>query len=105
MPFEIPSDLHPDLMPLVWLLGSWDGKWRGEYPTLPAFDFEQDVVFAHDTRPFLHYFSRTWITDEAGERLRPGSIETGFLRLAGEGPIQMGLAPPPGYAEGCDGHA
>src|SRR3954451_7419127 len=99
MPFEIPSDLHPDVMPLVWLLGTWHGNGHGEYPTIPAFEFEQEVVFAHDTRPFLHYFSRTWITDEAGERLRPGSIETGFLRPAGEGQIEMVLAHATGYAE------
>ena len=92
MPFEIPSDLHPDLMPLAWLLGPWHGNGQGEYPTIKPFSFEQDVVFAHDTRPFLHYFSRAWITDETGERLRPGALETGFLRPAGEGQVELVLA-------------
>jgi hypothetical protein len=99
MPFEIPSDLHPDLMPVVWLLGTWHGNGQGDYPTIDAFSYEQDVVFAHDTRPFLHYFSRTWITDEAGERVRPGALETGFLRPAGEGQLELVLAHPTGYAE------
>lgn len=106
MAFEIPEDLHPDLLPLAWLLGPWHGNGRGEYPTIEAFSFEQDVVFAHDTRPFLHYFSRTWITDDEGERLRPGALETGFLRPAGPAPegadgisVELVLAHPTGYAE------
>lgn len=98
MAFEIPADLHPDLVPVAWLLGTWHGNGRGEYPSIEPFAFEQDVVFAHDTRPFLHYFSRTWITDDAGERLRPGALETGFLRPTSEG-LELVLAHPTGYAE------
>lgn len=99
MAFEIPSDLHPDLMPVAWLLGTWHGNGRGEYPTIEPFGFEQDVVYAHDGRPFLHYFSQTWVTDDEGERIRPGAIETGFLRPAGEGKVELVLAHPTGYAE------
>ena len=105
MAFEIPTDLHPDLAKVAWLLGTWHGNGRGDYPTIDAFSYEQEVVFAHDTRPFLHYFSRTWITDEAGARLRPGALETGFLRLAGDAPdgegvqVELVLAHPTGYAE------
>ncbi|MBC7631295.1 FABP family protein [Aeromicrobium sp.] len=99
MPFEIPPDLHPDLMPLAWLLGSWHGNGRGEYPTVDAFTYEQDVVFAHDARPFLHYFSRAWITDDEGARVRPGALETGFLRPVGDGQVELVLAHATGYAE------
>lgn len=98
MPFEIPADLHPDLMPVAWLLGNWHGDGHGDYPTIEPFTFEQDVVFAHDTRPFLHYFSRTWITDDNGERVRPGALETGFLRPKGQN-LELVLAHPTGYAE------
>lgn len=110
MPFEIAADLHPDVRPLAWLVGTWQGSGKGEYPGIEAFSFEQEVAFAHDTRPFLHYFSRTWITDESGERVRPGAIETGFLRPAGPVPevdgeqpsgiaVELVLAHPTGYAE------
>lgn len=104
MAFEIPADLHSDLVPFAWLLGSWHGNGRGEYPTIDAFTYEQDVVFAHDTRPFLHYFSRAWITDSEGNRVRPGAMETGFLRPGspdsdgGKG-VELVLAHPTGYAE------
>lgn len=104
MAFEIPADLHADLVPLAWLLGSWHGNGRGEYPTIDAFTYEQDIVFAHDTRPFLHYFSRAWITDDEGNRLRPGALETGFLRPTAtesskEVGVELVLAHPTGYAE------
>ena len=105
MAVEIPADLHPDVAPLAWILGTWHGNGRGEYPTIEPFGFEQDVVFAHDTRPFLHYFSRTWITDDDGARVRPGAMETGFLRPAGPSEdgqgtaLELVLAHPTGYAE------
>jgi len=99
MAFEIPSDLHNDLVPFAWLLGTWHGNGRGDYPTIEAFTYEQDVVFAHDTRPFLHYFSRAWITDEEGNRVRPGALETGFLRPTADQGAEMVLAHPTGYAE------
>ena len=105
MPFVIPEDLHTDLMPVVWLLGTWHGNGKGEYPGIEPFTFDQEVVFAHDGRPFLHYFSRTWITDDDGERVRPGALETGFLRPAENKQLELVLAHPTGYAEVWYGEA
>ena len=99
MAFQIPSDLHPELLPLAWLLGAWHGNGRSEYPDTEPFAFEQDVAFTHDTRDFLHYFSQTWVTDEAGERTGPGHLETGFLRAVGDSKVELLLAHPTGYAE------
>lgn len=99
MVFEIPSDLHADLVPVAWLLGTWHGNGKGDYPSIDAFSYEQDVVFAHDGRRFLHYFSRAWITDDEGNRLRNGALETGFLRPADDGQLELVLAHPTGYAE------
>ena len=112
MAFEIPTDLHPDLMPVSWLLGTWRGNGKGEYPTVEAYSFEQELVFAHDGRPFLHYFSRAWVTGENGERTSPGALETGFLRLGPDSPphdddetapaghqVELVLAQSTGYAE------
>jgi len=59
MAFTIPDNLHPDLMPLAWLIGTWRGKGRGEYPNVPGFQFAQEVSFNHDGRAFLNYFSRS----------------------------------------------
>lgn len=103
MALSIPTDLHPDLMPVVWLLGTWHGSGRGEYPGIDAFTFEQEVAIAHDGRPFLHYFSRTWHTDDDGRRGGPGELETGFLRVvpndAADPSVELVLAHPDGYAD------
>lgn len=99
MAFEIPTDLHPELMPFAWLLGSWHGNGKGEYPTIEPFEYEQDVIFAHDGRPFVHYFSQSWITDAEGARLRPGAIETGFIRPGKDSNVELILAHNTGFAE------
>lgn len=99
MAFEIPADLHPELMPVAWLLGTWHGNGRGDYPTIEPFSYEQEVVFAHDTRPFLHYFSRSWITDGDGKRVRPAALETGFVRPGDDNSIELVLSHPTGYSE------
>ncbi len=99
MPLEIPADLHPDLVPYAWLLGQWEGSGHGDYPSIEAFSFGQEVAFAHDGRPFLHYFSRAWIVDEEGATVRPGGIETGFLRPRPESRCELVLAHPTGFAE------
>jgi hypothetical protein len=99
VPYEIPPDLHPDLVPYAWLLGQWRGSGRGEYPTIEPYQFGQEVVFAHDGRPFLHYFSRSWIVDDQGTTLREGALETGFLRPRPDGEFELVLAHNTGYAE------
>lgn len=109
MPFEIPADLHADLMPVAWLLGTWHGNGQGDYASTEPFTYEQEVVFAHDTRAFLHYFSRTWRTDDEGNRTGPGDLETGFLRVhpdgSGKAGLELLLAHPTGYAEVWYGEA
>ena len=97
MPFEIPSDLHPDLMPIAFLLGHWHGNGHGDYPTIEAFEFRQEVGFTHDGRPFLHYLSRTWLLDDDGNDVRPLALETGFFRPQPEGAIEVLLTHPTGY--------
>jgi len=61
--FTIPEGLHPDLNPLAWMVGTWRGKGRGEYPNIEGFEYAHEVVFNHDGRPFLNYYSRSWIID------------------------------------------
>ncbi len=99
MPFEIPENLHPDCGPVVWLLGSWQGSGRGDYPTIEAYQYHQELVFQQDGRPFLHYFSRSWIVDEEGATVRQAAQETGFLRCRPEGQVEFVLAHNTGFAE------
>lgn len=99
MPAQIPPDLHQDLIPVAFLLGQWQGNGHGDYPTIDAFQFGQQVGFTHDGRPFLHYFSRTWLIDDEGSEIRPLALETGFVRPQRDGGIELLLSHPTGIVE------
>lgn len=99
MPFQIPSDLHPDVVPIAFLLGHWRGNGHGDYPTIDSFEFGQEIGFTHDGRPFLHYFSRTWLLDDEGNEVRPLALETGFFRPKPDGVLEVTLAHPTGFVE------
>ena len=99
MPFEIPPNLHPDCVRLAWLLGTWAGNGHGQYPGTEPFQFGQELIFQHDGRPFIHYFSRSWIIDDAGRHVREAAQETGFLRPQPDGGLEMVLAHNTGFVE------
>ena len=71
----------------------------GGYPTIDDFHFGQEVTFSTDGRPFLSYWSRTWLLDEQGNRIKPLATETGFWRPQPDNQVEVVLAHPTGYAE------
>lgn len=99
MPFEIPENVHPDVAPLAWLIGTWAGNGKGEYDGIEPFDFGQEVIFQQDGRPFIHYMSRSWITDAEGEFVREAAQETGFLRPQPDRTLEIVLTHNLGYVE------
>jgi hypothetical protein len=99
MPFEIPGNIHPNTARLAWLIGTWAGNGHGEYPGIEKFQFGQEVVFQQDGRPFIHYFSRSWIIDENGAKVREAAQETGFLRPQEDGTLEVVLAHNLGFVE------
>ena len=103
MAFTIPDNLHPNLMPLAWLVGTWRGKGKGEYPNVPGFQFAQEVNFNHDGRPFLNYFSRSWLIDDNNEIIKPAASEVGFWRVKDNNVLEVVLAHNTGIAEGWVG--
>jgi hypothetical protein len=92
--------LHERLEPLSFLVGTWRGLGVVGYPTIQEERYEQELVFAHDGRPFLEYSSRTWILDEDGNRVRQSAREVGWWR-PGAGPrdVEVMLAHPTGIVE------
>ena len=84
MPIQLSADTPPALVPLAWLIGDWAGAGVVGYPTMESdLQFGQEVSFSHDGRPFLAYSSRTWLLDDAGEKVRPLAGETGYWRPVG----------------------
>jgi hypothetical protein len=104
MPFEIPSGLHPSLLPLAWMVGRWEGKGKGNYPGTEDFDFGQQIDFAHNGGDYLHYLSQTFEVDDEGLAVRPLSMETGFWRPLADKSIEVVMCHPDGYAEVWYGH-
>ncbi len=91
--------LPAELVPLSWLIGSWVGVGIGGYHNVPEFRFGQEANFSCDGRPFLSYWSRSWLLDAAGQPVRPLAMETGFWRPQPNNQVEVVLAHPSGYAE------
>jgi hypothetical protein len=72
--------IHPDLAPIQFLLGRWEGAGIGGYPTIESFRFGQEIEFSHNGKPFLSYVSRTWRLDEEGGIGPPLGTESGYWR-------------------------
>ena len=81
MPIEIPTDLTPELVPLSWLIGEWEGRGRLGSGDEDSEHFLQRVSFTHNGLPYLQYRAESWLTDDDGTPLRPLTVETGFWAL------------------------
>ncbi len=90
---------HPDLAPLIFLLGRWEGAGVVGYPTIQSAQFGQEIVFGHNGKPFLTYRSRSWLLDADGKPVRPLATETGFWRTQPDGAVELLLAHPTGITE------
>jgi hypothetical protein len=96
---EPDPPVHPDLAPLAFLLGRWEGAGVGGYPTIESFQFGQEVIFSHNGKPFLSYVSRTWRLDAEGRIGQPLGTEAGFWRPQPDGKVELLLAHPTGITE------
>ncbi|MFI8854020.1 FABP family protein [Streptomyces sp. NPDC053499] len=100
---EIPSDLHPDLVPLAFLLGNWTGAGvaalddqQGEESKC---NFGQELTFTHDGRDFLEYISHSWELDAEGKKVRPLETETGYWRIDKDRKVEVVMIRDQGIAE------
>jgi hypothetical protein len=98
-PVELPADLPAALVPLAWLVGTWEGAGVAGLPGEEEHQFGQEVVFRHDGRPFLAYESRTWRLDGEGRPGEPLAVETGFWRPLPDLGLEVLLAHPDGVVE------
>ncbi|SEJ09783.1 FABP family protein [Demequina mangrovi] len=86
MTFVIPSDLAPEVYPLAWVVGTWEGHGVVDYPGIDAADFRQRIVFDHDGGPYLSYTSTITLMGPDGEEGQVWSTESGFWRVAPNAP-------------------
>jgi hypothetical protein len=79
---DLNAKLPPELVPLSWLLGVWEGTGVVNYAIgdeTRNHEFGQRVSFSHDGLPYLNYTSYTWLLDD---NLTPLVTETGYWRLS-----------------------
>ncbi|WIM88423.1 FABP family protein [Candidatus Mycobacterium wuenschmannii] len=91
----MPPELHPNLHHLAPLLGTWQGRGAGEYPTIESFDYLEEVTFSHVGKPFLIYGQKT----KAAADGAPLHAEAGYLRVPRYNEIELVLAHPSGITE------
>jgi hypothetical protein len=97
----VPGPLHADVAHLAFLLGTWRGRGRGEYPTIEAFDYEEEVRFEHVGDDYLFYTQRSWSPEDGA----PIHFERGFLRPGGERRVELTVAHVIGLTEVAEGRA
>lgn len=95
------AELHQDAALVEFLIGTWTGTGRGEYPTIEPFEYAETVSFGHIGKPFLRYDQKTRRLDgvDAGMPLHG---ESGFLRASGKN-VEFVIAQPTGIVEIHDG--
>ena len=87
-------ELHPAVAHLAPLLGTWRGGGRGDYPTIEAFDYTEEVTIGHAGKPFLAYSQRTKSADGS-----PLHAECGYWRPDGDRGLEMLVVHPSGIGE------
>ena len=90
----VPMALHPNLEPLVPLIGTWRGQGEGGYPTITSFSYADEWEFRDIGKPFLLFVQRTFNASGA-----PMHTETGYLRFPAPGVVEIVAALPTGQAE------
>jgi hypothetical protein len=88
--------LHPDVEPFAFMLGTWRGRGEGSYPTIDDFTYVEEVSFSHVGKPFLAYNQKT----KHGETGLPLHAESGYWRFPA---IELVIAQPTGIMEALSG--
>jgi len=82
--------IDASLKTLSILLGKWNGKGQGDFPTIDPFTFDEEIVFtANGVEPLIHYEQKTWDTTHRKDHAEPLHWESGFIRPVEAGVIEI----------------
>lgn len=95
----VRGPLNADLEPLAFLVGTWRGTGKGEYPTIEPFDYEEELTFEHVGDMFLLYQQSSWSPEDGA----PIHFERGFLRPGEDDRIELTVAHLLGLTEVSEG--
>lgn len=90
-----PFPVHPSLLPLSYLLGTWKGEGEGGFPTINSFKYGEQLTFSHSGKPVIAYTQKTWKL-ASGE---PMHAESGYWRPKPDGSIEVVIAQSTGLVE------
>jgi hypothetical protein len=95
----VAPEPHPEIAPLSFLLGVWEGEGNGDYPTTEPFRYREELRFEDVGDTFLLFSQQSWSLP-GGEPLH---FERGVIRTAGPGRVELTLAHPLGVVEVSEG--
>lgn len=73
------TELNPTLLPLEWLLGTWecDEPGEGSFPTIKPFRYTETLHFSHVGQPVINFMFNAF----HAESKKPLHRECGFVRM------------------------
>ncbi|XP_040026619.2 peroxynitrite isomerase THAP4 [Gasterosteus aculeatus] len=78
-PSNNTADLNPALLPLDWLLGTWESDEPGEgcFTTIKPFRYTETLTFSHVGQPVINFMFNAF----HAENKKPLHRECGFIRM------------------------
>ncbi len=97
---EVPAEVPAEVAALAAFVGSWSGAGDGHYPTIDDFGYTEQIELRPvPGKPMLAYRSATRGRDDG----RTMHGESGFLRVVGDGLVELVVAHGSGLVEVADG--
>jgi hypothetical protein len=82
------------------LLGIWRGTGSGNFPTIEAFTYTEELKFeSNGCEPLIHFEQKTWVQSEPESHGSPLHWESGFIRPLEDGSIEIANAQNGGRVE------